>query len=161
MIRRPPRSTRTDTLFPYTTLFRSGSLGQVVVLAVHDALEAAHRLLDRHEDARRAGEHLGDMERLRQEALDLPGAGDRQLLVLGQLVHAQDRDDVLELLVFLQDALHRAGDVVVLLAQDARIEDAARRIERIDGREDAQIGDRAGAIGSAWGRGRGCQYVEN
>src|SRR3546814_9414118 len=25
MLRRPPRSTRTDTLFPYTTLFRSGS----------------------------------------------------------------------------------------------------------------------------------------
>src|SRR3546814_4396079 len=32
MIRRPPRSTRTDTLFPYTTLFRSlpgGHAGQV------------------------------------------------------------------------------------------------------------------------------------
>src|SRR3546814_7560169 len=28
MIRRPPRSTRTDTLFPYTTLFRSRSLPQ-------------------------------------------------------------------------------------------------------------------------------------
>src|SRR3546814_7866322 len=28
MIRRPPRSTRTDTLFPYTTLFRSASLEQ-------------------------------------------------------------------------------------------------------------------------------------
>src|SRR3546814_16899094 len=27
MIRRPPRSTRTDTLFPYTTLFRSRLLG--------------------------------------------------------------------------------------------------------------------------------------
>src|SRR3546814_11166287 len=26
MIRRPPRSTRTDTLFPYTTLFRSESV---------------------------------------------------------------------------------------------------------------------------------------
>src|SRR3546814_3950029 len=26
MIRRPPRSTRTDTLFPYTTLFRSRAL---------------------------------------------------------------------------------------------------------------------------------------
>src|SRR3546814_1519896 len=25
MLRRPPRSTRTDTLFPYTSLFRSGS----------------------------------------------------------------------------------------------------------------------------------------
>src|SRR3546814_2713588 len=27
MIRRPPRSTRTDTLFPYTTLFRSWQVG--------------------------------------------------------------------------------------------------------------------------------------
>src|SRR3546814_19943043 len=27
MIRRPPRSTRTDTLFPYTTLFRSADAG--------------------------------------------------------------------------------------------------------------------------------------
>src|SRR3546814_1343732 len=29
MIRRPPRSTRTDTLFPYTTLFRSDDVLQV------------------------------------------------------------------------------------------------------------------------------------
>src|SRR3546814_3953955 len=29
MIRRPPRSTRTDTLFPYTTLFRSGPAGRL------------------------------------------------------------------------------------------------------------------------------------
>src|SRR3546814_9723146 len=27
MVRRPPRSTRTDTLFPYTTLFRSSDAG--------------------------------------------------------------------------------------------------------------------------------------
>src|SRR3546814_4991175 len=31
MIRRPPRSTRTDTLFPYTTLFRSSPTGCVRV----------------------------------------------------------------------------------------------------------------------------------
>src|SRR3546814_17829364 len=30
MIRRPPRSTRTDTLFPYTTLFRSRGRARVV-----------------------------------------------------------------------------------------------------------------------------------
>src|SRR3546814_1463856 len=30
MIRRPPRSTRTDTLFPYTTLFRSYRFGTPV-----------------------------------------------------------------------------------------------------------------------------------
>src|SRR3546814_5721488 len=43
MIRRPPRSTRTDTLFPYTTLFRSrgrpgigvwnGATGSVIMVA--------------------------------------------------------------------------------------------------------------------------------
>src|SRR3546814_13083215 len=30
MIRRPPRSTRTDTLFPYTTLFRSAEARQAL-----------------------------------------------------------------------------------------------------------------------------------
>src|SRR3546814_11728938 len=30
MIRRPPRSTRTDTLFPYSTLFRSADLREVL-----------------------------------------------------------------------------------------------------------------------------------
>src|SRR3546814_12635296 len=41
MIRRPPRSTRTDTLFPYTTLFRSyrrldpRTLGRLIALYEH------------------------------------------------------------------------------------------------------------------------------
>src|SRR3546814_2813499 len=34
MIRRPPRSTRTDTLFPYTTLFRSC----IITLVTHDTV---------------------------------------------------------------------------------------------------------------------------
>src|SRR3546814_8978139 len=37
MIRRPPRSTRTDTLFPYTTLFRS-LVGRRVLLVVGPGL---------------------------------------------------------------------------------------------------------------------------
>src|SRR3546814_3433685 len=39
MIRRPPRSTRTDTLFPYTTLFRS----KVRRSRLHAALAVARR----------------------------------------------------------------------------------------------------------------------
>src|SRR3546814_13372051 len=31
MIRRPPRSTRTDTLFPYTTLFRSARFARALI----------------------------------------------------------------------------------------------------------------------------------
>src|SRR3546814_2363267 len=34
MIRRPPRSTRTDTLFPYTTLFRSRSAALLAVMTL-------------------------------------------------------------------------------------------------------------------------------
>src|SRR3546814_2554142 len=41
MIRRPPRSTRTDTLFPYTTLFRSGN---------HALLELAGRGTERNSE---------------------------------------------------------------------------------------------------------------
>src|SRR3546814_9729798 len=40
MIRRPPRSTRTDTLFPYTTLFRS-DLPKMI--DAFDAIVADHR----------------------------------------------------------------------------------------------------------------------
>src|SRR3546814_3212454 len=39
MIRRPPRSTRTDTLFPYTTLFRSVATGVVVTAAATIVLD--------------------------------------------------------------------------------------------------------------------------
>src|SRR3546814_10837092 len=36
MIRRPPRSTRTDTLFPYTTLFRSARFGAAAWMVVDE-----------------------------------------------------------------------------------------------------------------------------
>src|SRR3546814_6881523 len=47
MIRRPPRSTRTDTLFPYTTLFRSGPgrVSWLALLLVPLALYAAYKLV--------------------------------------------------------------------------------------------------------------------
>src|SRR3546814_802747 len=57
MIRRPPRSTRTDTLFPYTTLFRSRSLfpgvfmggvnDPATIAAVRPLVERAMRALSR------------------------------------------------------------------------------------------------------------------
>src|SRR3546814_10249836 len=75
MIRRPPRSTRTDTLFPYTTLFRSQRLrpqGRLCAPPNHPlrpprpvARKRAHRAA-RHEDRRAvwtegaAGERAGE-----------------------------------------------------------------------------------------------------
>src|SRR3546814_16910660 len=43
MIRRPPRSTRTDTLFPYTTLFRA-SLGGIALLLTPYVSSAALKI---------------------------------------------------------------------------------------------------------------------
>src|SRR3546814_10052962 len=58
MIRRPPRSTRTDTLFPYTTLFRSVVRLRVVELEenVEDRLE--HRPVHRRR-RHQGGRHIG------------------------------------------------------------------------------------------------------
>src|SRR3546814_1670435 len=66
MIRRPPRSTRTDTLFPYTTLFRSVDDGEIHTVAIFElilrqpglAQEALKRL--RRRAAARAFEFLAD-----------------------------------------------------------------------------------------------------
>src|SRR3546814_14091944 len=55
MIRRPPRSTRTDTLFPYTTLFRSpGEVGKHRFLVFVQDLRS-DRHLDHQILAARAG----------------------------------------------------------------------------------------------------------
>src|SRR3546814_11587161 len=45
MIRRPPRSTRTDTLFPYTTLFRSPTVVGLFVVPVCRVLPGFLRLV--------------------------------------------------------------------------------------------------------------------
>src|SRR3546814_7977527 len=70
MIRRPPRSTRTDTLFPYTTLFRSdrggrpGAGHEVFALKPHHAFApariGAHELPHR----KRSEEHTSELQSL-------------------------------------------------------------------------------------------------
>src|SRR3546814_14308885 len=49
MIRRPPRSTRTDTLVPYTTLFRSRQLHLEHVMVEMNELDDVGRAMDRCE----------------------------------------------------------------------------------------------------------------
>src|SRR3546814_2726433 len=72
MFRRPPRSTRTDTLLPYTTLFRSGDRVAQVELALDQVVPGRRRrvLEVRHEDAGAAVQRVDDH-------LAVDGAGDR------------------------------------------------------------------------------------
>src|SRR3546814_4027734 len=60
MIRRPPRSTRTDTLFPYTTLFRS-----IPPVPAHPELEILVRVesLRVHRELR-SEEHTSELQSL-------------------------------------------------------------------------------------------------
>ena len=67
------------------------------MLAVEDLAEPARPCRRRDELAGAAGEGLGDEERLREEALDLARPVHRELVVVGELVDPEDRDDVLEL----------------------------------------------------------------
>ena len=77
------------------------------------------------------------MEALAQEALYLAGAADGTLVLLAQLVHAHDGDDVLQFLVALQHLLDGTGDLVVLLTHDLRAEDAAGGVQRVHSGVDA------------------------
>src|SRR5436853_7835966 len=58
-----------------------GALRKMVVLAVDDRLERADRILDLHELAGDAGEDLGDVEGLREEALQLAGPVHGELIL--------------------------------------------------------------------------------
>ena len=83
------------------------------------------------------------MERLRQEALDAPRTVDGGLILHAQLVHAEHGDDVLQVLILLQHALHGTRGVIVAAAENVRLEDTRRRAERVDSRVDAELGDGA------------------
>src|SRR3546814_5306887 len=91
MIRRPPRSTRTDTLFPYTTLFRSlpsalrsellADLGQMhlamdncpnqlVLFGPHEEAAKLHERL-RGEGANRSDEHRSELQSQMRSSYDV------------------------------------------------------------------------------------------
>src|SRR3546814_4656988 len=63
MIRRPPRSTRTDTLFPYTTLFRSARTDRSVQGSPLPSVGHGHTSAERPHGAR-SEEHTSELQSL-------------------------------------------------------------------------------------------------
>src|SRR3546814_7300408 len=102
MIRRPPRSTRTDTLFPYTTLFRSWRAVPPVDVVVAGQ-PARGQQYDKEQ--RRGGEpdhDRGQHQRLRQRIGVLRDvAGSLLEHRVGAGAQAADRED---------EQVHRVGD---------------------------------------------------
>src|SRR3546814_2789627 len=80
MIRRPPRSTRTDTLFPYTTLFRSDQDG---IAEGRDEGDLAH-------PHRLDGEQVAEDEEARRDGQQAEAAGGHRLPVADERHEAGD-----------------------------------------------------------------------
>src|SRR3546814_1154958 len=82
MIRRPPRSTRTDTLFPYTTLFRSQVLsGGVTVISVGNGAGARAGIRAGDVLLQISGQEIDSPERLAEVASRLTPGATVQVLV--------------------------------------------------------------------------------
>src|SRR3546814_18464849 len=123
MLRRPPRSTRTDTLLPYTTLFRSGvveRVGDRVVPLGPDALAEHHRHPARGrkqleivaEDAALLAEQ-GDLAREAVGRLHRPAIIPERRIVAPRRVEMED-DEIADI---LRQILHRA---IIFVAQLGR-----------------------------------------
>src|SRR3546814_20544557 len=102
MIRRPPRSTRTDTLFPYTTLFRSSldepwadttSPSGVMIMTVFAGIAQFERslILSRTDEGRKAamvrGVTFGRPKKMRPDQAELA----RQLVLEGKSISSVAR----------------------------------------------------------------------
>src|SRR3546814_15263076 len=105
MIRRPPRSTRTDTLFPYTTLFRSAD--------PHPARVAARR--------RRA---VIPGDRFQSEFAELVFGDDetrrRRVILLARI--ARGHDPALERTQLAERLQRRLGAIALVLRDHYRID---------------------------------------
>src|SRR3546814_10734521 len=71
MIRRPPRSTRTDTLFPYTTLFRSCDRHVVCQWIIGQPYDEAEARSDEEQPAQTLSAEVADAQR--PDAAGAPG----------------------------------------------------------------------------------------
>ena len=101
------------------------------MLTVQNLAEAADGLRYRHILAFKARKLLCHAERLRQEVLDLTGTRYRQLILIGKLIHTQNSDDILQILVLLQNRLHRTRNLIMLDADYIRRQDTRGGVQRI------------------------------
>src|SRR3546814_7071232 len=143
MIRPPPRSTRTDTLFPYTTLFRSVDGRAIIVVGAdtrlkHCEIGRLRRLLD---EVDRAADRTGAViDRVRAVIdLDLLEVERIGAAVLGAVAHTVDGDVVAGRIAAQVNAVAIAAAAFASAEGDAR-----NGAERVAPREKVLMADRRG-----------------
>src|SRR5262245_14696831 len=111
------------------------------MLAFKDFFEPSDGVRHWHLLALPAGKSLGHTERLAQETLDLARAEDGEFVFGGELIHAQDSNNVLKVFIALEHALHPTGNIVMFQTDNFRGEGARSRGERIYSRVNTQFGN--------------------
>src|SRR3546814_950001 len=107
MARRPPRSTRTDTLFPDTTLFRSLSFCPLLLgtkLAAEDGKAREDQLAQEPGDVDPVFDQAGrgDVAMSVADMVGFPRAlGEREVVVLGLCHHVFGRDEIRVVVLYM------------------------------------------------------------
>src|SRR3546814_519846 len=128
MIRRPPRSTRTDTLFPYTTLFRSGEHRLVILLAglvLDDPLLRELAGLDVAQHLAHALPRLGVHDAGPGDEIAIFGRLGHERVHLGEPALVEEVDDQLQLVETLE-----IGDLGLVAGLDQSLETGCDELAR-------------------------------
>ena len=108
----------------YTPLHIKLFLSLLIILAIHNLFESAHRVFKPYVFPFHAGKHFRDVGWLGKEFLNFRGAIDSALVLLRQLFNAKNRDDVLQVLISLKNLLHRARNIVMVFSHDVWVKGA-------------------------------------
>src|SRR5699024_8309042 len=109
-----------------------------ITFSVDNHLKATQRFSQRDKLTGSAGKDLSDVERLRQEALDLARTGNSLLVFVRQFVHTENGNDVTQLVIALQCFLDATSNGVVLFANNLGIQLTTGGVQRVNSRINTQ-----------------------
>src|SRR3546814_1599425 len=118
MIRRPPRSTRTDTLFPYTTLFRSKGCTFRCSPSPENAANSALLISPAHAFTIQVLRHEFPIDRILQYGLDIIGTSVAVIDVIGMLPHIQRQERLHAIIRHWRVAIVKRCDVQLSVLED-------------------------------------------
>src|SRR5208337_2913154 len=87
----------------------------VIVLTIGNRFESLYGIFELYIFARPAGEDLCYTEWLAQKPLYFSRSRNYELVIFGKLFHTENRDNVLQFLIALQDGLHPSRNSVMVL----------------------------------------------
>ena len=98
--------------------------GHIVAFAFQNFAETFDGVFRLDVFAFQARKLFADRERLREESLDFSGSCNGLFVVFAQFIESENCDNILQIFVALQDFLDRLRGVVMLIANNLRVENS-------------------------------------